>query len=116
MHFSSPSGQRLSWWRPWNRGAVGSFCSGYCTVSTLRNICLKVTAKPLTGLRKSSTGDLRHARRGQISIGGVELARLGALRQDAVVVRQVHRRDREGRADLLFEFDLGEGLSLRPFL
>ena len=21
-HFSSPSGQRFSWWRPWNRGAV----------------------------------------------------------------------------------------------
>ena len=21
-HFSSPSGQRLSWWRPWKRGAV----------------------------------------------------------------------------------------------
>src|ERR1700722_905788 len=58
MHFSSPSGQRLSWWWPWNRGAVGRFSSGYITVSTFRNISRKVTPNPFTGLRKSSTGDL----------------------------------------------------------
>src|SRR5579864_6544340 len=58
MHFSSPSGHRLSWWWPWNRGAVGFLTSGYSTVSTLRNISWKVTPKPLIGLRKSSTGDL----------------------------------------------------------
>src|SRR5580704_4989061 len=58
MHFSRPSGHRLSWWRPWNRGAVGSCCSGYWTVSTLLNICRKVTPKPLTEWRKSGTGDL----------------------------------------------------------
>src|ERR1700674_689897 len=58
MHFSSPSGQRLSWWRPWKRGAVGFTSSGYWTVSPFRNICRKVTPNPLTGLRKSNTGDL----------------------------------------------------------
>src|SRR6266536_3090106 len=60
MHFSSPSGHRLSWWRPWNRGAVGTLTSGYCTVSTLVNSWWKATPKPLTGLRKSvkPTGDL----------------------------------------------------------
>src|ERR1700733_14800423 len=111
MHFSRPSGQRLSWCRPWNRGAVGSFSSGYSTVSTLRNICLKVTAKPLTGLRKSSTGDLRNARRRQFLVRGGELPKLGLRYQDSVVVRQVHRRDREGLAEILVEL----GLSVRPF-
>ena len=52
MHFSSPSGQRLSWWRPWNRGAVGLFSSGYWTVSTFRNICRKVTPNPLIGVQE----------------------------------------------------------------
>src|SRR6516164_2513779 len=58
MHFSSPSGHRFSWWWPWNRGAVGRLSSGYITVSTFLNISVKVTPNPLTGLRKSSTGDL----------------------------------------------------------
>src|SRR5262249_29605467 len=81
------------WWWPWNRGAVGRLSSGYITVSAFRNISRKVTPNPLTGLRKSSTGDLlsgfcvaqrptdRHWRR---------VAKL-----EAVVVRQVERRHRE---------------------
>src|SRR5512133_501401 len=47
MHFSSPSGWRLSTCRPWNRGAVGRFSSGYCSVVTFLNIVEKVTPKPL---------------------------------------------------------------------
>src|SRR5512142_933137 len=72
MHFSSPSGHRLSWWWPWNRGAVGRLSSGYWTVSTFRNISVNVTPNPLTGLRisliqsrKSGTGDLR----GRVPLG-----------------------------------------------
>src|SRR5215467_5848867 len=82
MHFSSPSGHRLSWWWPWNRGAVGFLTSGYSTVSTFRNISVKVTPNPLIGLRKSSTCDL--------PAGGF------VTDIDAVVVRQVERRHREG--------------------
>src|SRR6201984_2996863 len=82
MHFSSPSGHRLSWWWPWNRGAVGFLTSGCSTVSTFRNISWKVTPNPLIGLRKSSTSDLLS---GGFGIG-----------VDAVVVRQVERRHREG--------------------
>src|SRR4029077_9989609 len=81
MHFSSPSGHRLSWWWPWNRGAVGRLSSGYWTVSTFRNISWKVTPNPLIGLRKSSTCDL-------LAGGFVSDA-------DTVVVRQVHRRNGE---------------------
>src|ERR1700744_2471170 len=96
MHFSSPSGHRLSWWWPWKRGAVGRFSSGYWTVSTFRNISWKVTPNPLMGLRKSSTGDL---------LGAVRVAGLGhragrsrdgagrAGEPDAVVVGQVQRGD-----------------------
>src|SRR6201996_3345002 len=98
MHFSRPSGQRLSWWCPWNRGAVGRLSSGYITVSTLRNISRKVTPNPLTGLRKSSTGDLLRR------VGGVALHRSadrggvgGHGGPEAVVVRQVERRHREPR-------------------
>src|SRR5216683_7623029 len=100
MHFSSPSGQRLSWWRPWKRGAVGFTSSGYWTVSTFRNICRKVTPNPLTGLRKSNTGDLL----GGAVDGGPRVAggagRRGPLPgrdrdADSVVVRQVHGRDGE---------------------
>src|ERR1035438_911679 len=90
MHFSRPSGQRLSWCLPWNRGAVGSFCSGYWTVSTFLNICRKVTPNPLTGFRKSNTGDLLDGAAGLD--GGVPGHRTGA---GAVVVRQVHGRYRE---------------------
>src|SRR5215469_13711045 len=93
MHFSSPSGHRLSWWWPWNRGAVGRLSSGYITVSTFRNISRKVTPNPLTGLRKSSTGDL---------LGGFRVAQRPADRHwrrvtklETVVVRQVERGHRE---------------------
>src|SRR5256885_367356 len=54
MHFSSPSGQRFSWCRPWNRGAVGFFSNGYCSVNTFRNIVRKVTPKPATGSQRDS--------------------------------------------------------------
>src|SRR5579859_1115913 len=91
MHFSRPSGHRLSWWWPWNRGAVGRLSSGYWTVSTFRNISVKVTPKPFIGLRNSSTGDL--------------LAGGGGIDADTVVVRQVQRRDREP----------GDGLGMTGF-
>src|SRR6476469_5035763 len=53
-HFSRPSGCRLSWWRPWKRGCVGRFSSGYSSVSSLRNIVAKVTPKPPTGAKRSA--------------------------------------------------------------
>src|SRR5260370_30870747 len=100
MHFSSPSGQRLSWWRPWKRGAVGFASSGDRTVSTFRNSCRKVTPNPLTGLRKSNTGDLL----GGAVDGGPGVAGAAGRRRplpggdrdaDSVVVRQAHGRDGE---------------------
>ena len=57
MHFSRPSGHRLSWCRPWNRGAVGNFSLGYCSVTTLRNMVRKVTPKPATGSQNCSLSD-----------------------------------------------------------
>src|SRR3954466_7846985 len=54
MHFSRPSGHRFSWCRPWNRGAVGFFSKGYCSVTTLRNIVRKVTPNPATGSQNCS--------------------------------------------------------------
>src|SRR5215475_8894936 len=100
MHFSSPSGHRFSWWWPWNRGAVGRLSSGYITVSTFLNISVKVTPNPLTGLRKSSTGDLlsgggASGRDARVSDRGVQV--------EPVVVRPVHRRDREA-------LDLGQAV------
>src|ERR1700744_1948814 len=96
MHFSSPSGHRLSWWWPWNRGAVGRRSSGYWTVSTFRNISWKVTPNPLMGLRKSSTGDLLGAVR-VIGLGHGARRDLGGRARvgdpDAVVVGQVQRGD-----------------------
>src|SRR5579875_2246941 len=96
MHFSSPSGHRLSWWRPWNLGAVGTLPSGYSTVSTFLNIWWKVTPNPLMGLRKSSIGDLL-AVRCQACVeqgaGRFGLARRGHA--DSVIVRQVERGHRE---------------------
>src|SRR5216683_5140340 len=94
MHFSSPSGQRLSWWRPWNRGAVGFFSSGYWTVSTFRNICRKVTPNPFTELRNSGTGDLLDgaARNG----GWIGRRATGAgSHPDAVVMREIQGRNGE---------------------
>src|SRR5215470_2072251 len=92
MHFSSPSGHRLSWWWPWNRGAVGRLSSGYITVSTFLNISVKVTPNPLTGLRKSSTGDLLSGG-GASGRDGARVSRRG-IQVKPVVVRPVHRRDR----------------------
>src|SRR6478752_9231568 len=57
MHFSSPSGHRLSWWRPWKRGAVGCFSNGYCSVTTFLNIVRKVTPNPATGSQNCSLND-----------------------------------------------------------
>src|SRR4051794_2943334 len=54
MHFSRPSGQRLSWWRPWKRGAVGCFSNGYCSVTTFLNMVRKVTPNPATGSQSCS--------------------------------------------------------------
>src|SRR5579859_6072391 len=88
MHFSRPSGHRLSWWWPWNRGAVGRLSSGYSTVSTLRNISVKVTPNPLTGLMRS----LSQSGTGDLLTGGLGLV----VDTDTVVVRQVHRGHREG--------------------
>src|SRR3954454_12580856 len=68
MHFSSPSGQRLSWCRPWKRGAVGCFSNGYCSVTTLRNIVRKVTPKPATGSQNCS---LRVGMSGLLVQGGL---------------------------------------------
>src|ERR1022692_4072852 len=99
MHFSSPSGQRLSWWRPWKRGAVGSMTSGYSTVSTFLNIVRKVTPNPLTGLRKSNTRDLLGGAVGggprvAGATGGSPWLVPGADRDaDPVVVRKIHGRD-----------------------
>src|SRR5690242_21363207 len=56
-HFSSPSGCRLSWWRPWKRGAVGFLYSGYCSVSRFLNMALKVTPKPATGAGREGDSD-----------------------------------------------------------
>src|SRR6476469_7641584 len=54
MHFSSPSGQRFSWCRPWKRGAVGFLSNGYCSVTTFLNIVRKVTPKPAIGSQSCS--------------------------------------------------------------
>src|SRR5262245_38389790 len=54
MHFSRPSGQRLSWCRPWKRGAVGIFSKGYCSVTTFLNMVRKVTPNPATGSQNCS--------------------------------------------------------------
>src|SRR5262245_52723267 len=109
MHFSRPSGQRLSWCLPWKRGAVGRFSSGYITVSTLRNICRKVTPKPLIEFRMSGTGDL---------LLFLFPRKLGAWlgRAAAVIVRQVHRRDRERGPVLLDRLRVLDRGALGPAL
>src|SRR5215469_15871018 len=93
MHFSSPSGHRLSWWWPWHLGAVGRLSSGYITVSTFRNISRKVTPNPLTGLRKSSTGDLLRGL--GVTQRQADRLRLRVAKLETVVVRQVERGHRE---------------------
>src|SRR5262249_33645821 len=99
MHFSSPSGQRLSWWWPWNRGAVGRFSSGYMTVSTFRNISRKVTPNPLTGLKKSLIGLGTCDLLGGGGASGRDRAHGRGVQAKPVVVRPVQRRDREAVDD-----------------
>src|SRR5919112_2507455 len=70
-HFSRPSGWRLSWCRPWKRGAVVLGCSGYCSVSRFLNMALKVTPKPATGFWKP----------GLVSLGSSAIGRLLSLRR-----------------------------------
>src|SRR5689334_23314851 len=55
MHFSSPSGCRFSWCRPWYRGAVGTLTSGYSSVTTFVNMVANVTPKPATGAKTSES-------------------------------------------------------------
>src|ERR1700689_463764 len=74
---------------------------------------MKVTAKPLTGLRKSSTASLRCGRGRGISASG-ELTGPRALGQDAVIVRQVHGRHWEGLAELLVEGSIRRRPLLSP--
>src|SRR5215470_2438648 len=95
MHFSSPSGHRFNWWRPWNRGAVAFFSSGYWTVSTFRNICRKVTPKPLRGPRNSGTGDLLDGAGRRVTLTG---AAGGDHDADPVIVGQVQWRHGESGA------------------
>src|SRR5690242_9383887 len=113
MHFSSPSGHRLSWWWPWNRGAVGRFSSGYWTVSTFRNICRKVTPNPLTGFRNSGTGDLLDgAARHGVGVG--RCATRAGGHADTVIVRQIQGRDGEAASVLLGTGGSGTPASWRP--
>src|SRR6516165_3608878 len=100
MHFSSPSGHRLSWWWPWNRGAVGRLSSGYVTVSTFRNISRKVTPNPLTGLRKSSTGDLLRGL--GVTQRPADRLRRRVAKLEPVVVRQVKWRHGEALHHAVF--------------
>src|SRR5690348_15804065 len=99
MHFSSPSGHRFSWWRPWNRGAVAFFSSGYWTVSTFLNICRKVTPKPLTGPRNLGTGHLLDEVGRSVTLTGA-LAAGGVHDADPVVVGQVQWRPGESAGRL----------------
>src|ERR1700712_4334739 len=84
MHFSRPSGQRLSWWRPWKRGAVGTFSNGYYSVTTLRNIVRKVTPNPATGSQAASFMSLRNPISALTSHGHVTRGRGGRRRRDGV--------------------------------
>src|SRR5690242_16724942 len=98
-HFSSPSGCRLSWWRPWNRGAVGFLYSGYCSVSRFLNMALKVTPKPATGSRNSGIAVLLLVRVGGLVGGGraheLDLRAAGAPRHR---LRLLARQRRYGEA------------------
>src|SRR5450755_770033 len=55
-HFSRPSGCLLRTCRPWKRGIVVFFCSGYNSVLTGLNIVANVTPNPLTGPKKLPIG------------------------------------------------------------
>src|SRR4028118_2139023 len=77
MHFSRPSGQRLSWWRPWKRGAVAFLYSGYCSVTTFLNIVRKVTPKPATGSQNRCLSSGRSAEPLGVRLLGVSEAERG---------------------------------------
>src|SRR5687768_11478283 len=94
MHFSRPSGQRLSWCRPWNRGAVGSFSKGYCSVTTFLNIVRNVTPNPAIGSQNCSLIDLFSAI-GRLPFGEGRGAERERLRGTADRTARRHRRDRE---------------------
>src|SRR6476620_4124139 len=108
MHFSRTSGQRLSWCRPWKRGAVGSFSKGYCSVTTFLNMVRNVTPKPAIGsqtcslmLRDSAIAASLTGRSGRLGLQqrlapALEHQRLlGATHRAAAG----HRRDREAAGD-----------------
>src|SRR5262245_38359967 len=95
MHFSSPSGQRLSWCRPWNRGAVGSFSKGYCSVTTFLNMVRNVTPNPAIGSQNCSLSVGMSVLPAACGHGGgraVEGQRLGGTRDGSACG---HRRRRE---------------------
>src|SRR3954447_20300532 len=106
MHFSSPSGHRFSWWRPWKRGAVGFFSKGYCSVTTFLNMVRNVTPKPAIGSQNCSLMP-RDSAMGASLIGG----RLGLNQRLALALEDQrlssathgtaggHRRDRETSGD-----------------
>src|SRR3954464_15267026 len=89
MHFSRPSGQRLSWCRPWKRGAVGIFSNGYSSVTTFLNMVRKVTPNPATGSQncclRLATDGLPFGRRGG---GHRRFGLLTGHRRDGVPARE----------------------------
>src|SRR3954454_10281686 len=96
MHFSRPSGQRLSWCRPWKRGAVGSFSNGYCSVTTFLNMVRKVTPNPATGSQNCSLNvgmSVLRSAGGHRGGGAVEGQRRGRTADGPT---RGHRRRREG--------------------
>src|SRR5690349_9198686 len=100
MHFSRPSGCRLRMCRPWYRGAATGGSNGYWVVTTLRNMCAKVTPKPLNEPVKVPTSALLSVCLGDL--GGTAAAdrRRLALRGHppqpwARRYLEVHRRYRE---------------------
>src|SRR6476659_8917515 len=86
MHFSSPSGQRLSWCRPWKRGAVGFFSNGYSSVTTFLNIVRKVTPNPAIGSQSCSLSPGR-----PVGGPGFRVELVSATESLLVVVRLVDR-------------------------
>src|SRR3954454_24493199 len=96
MHFSRPSGQRLSWCRPWNLGAVGTFSKGYCSVTTFLKMVRKVTPNPATGSQNCSFKVGMSVLPAGRHAGGLEGQRLGSALGRAT---GGHRRGREAARD-----------------